>query len=58
MTFAQAVAWAQANPLCEGFTYESAARRPEEPVRVWFKTRLCILCAPNWWSYSLGRHMS
>jgi len=57
MTFAQAKDWAARHPQCEGFTFEHPDRRPEQPTRVWFKSRLRVLCSDGWWSYSLGRHM-
>jgi len=57
MTFDEAEAWAAANSECEGFTYQDAERRPTEPTRVWFKSRLRVLANDGWWSYSLGRGM-
>ena len=57
MTFAQAKEWADRHPLCHGFTFQHPVRRPEEPVRIWFKSRLRVLHSDDWWSYSLGRGM-
>mmetsp|Transcript_7296 Transcript_7296/g.16015 ORF Transcript_7296/g.16015 Transcript_7296/m.16015 type:complete len:340 (-) Transcript_7296:524-1543(-) len=57
MTFEQAKQWAAAHLQCEGFTFQHPDRRPAEPCRVWFKTRLRVLCCDGWWSYSLGRRM-
>ena len=57
MTFEQAQQWAAQHPSCEGFTFQHPDRRPVEPCRVWFKTRLRVLYCEGWWSYSLGRRM-
>ena len=57
MTFAQAKEWADAHPLCHGFTFQHPMRRPEEQVRVWFKSRLRVLHSDGWWTYAGGRGM-
>lgn len=57
MTFEQAKEWALKHEECQGFTYQHEVRRPEEPTRVWFKSKLCVLYSEGWWSYSLGRRM-
>jgi len=57
MTFAEAREWLELNPLCHGFTFQHPMRRPEEAVRVWFKSRLQVVHNDGWWCYSLGRGM-
>ena len=57
MTVPQALAWAAAQPQCMGFTFKHEAASPPEAVRVWFKSKLKVLCNDDWWSYSLGRGM-
>ena len=55
LTFDDALAWAKAHPACQGFTYQSADRRPTKPTRVWFKSRLRVLHADGWYTYSVGK---
>ena len=55
LTFDDALAWAKAHPACQGFTYQSADRRPSKPTRVWFKSRLRVLHADGWYTYSVGK---
>merc|ERR1719446_357707 len=55
MPFAQAEEWARSHEKCVGFTYKDPSRRPEGPVRVWFKSRLKVLHHSEWWAYSCGR---
>ena len=57
MTFDEAKAWAASHDGCQGFTFQHPDRRPTEPCRVWFKTRLRVLYCEGWWSYSLGHRM-
>jgi len=54
-TFEQAVNVAKQHAGCEGFTFQHPQRKPEEPVRVWFKQKMRVLHSDGWWSYSLGR---
>jgi len=54
MTFRQALEWAKGCPDCQGFTFEHELRRPEEVVRVVFKSHLRVLTKDGWWTYSLG----
>ena len=46
---------AKAHPACQGFAYQSADRRPSKPTRVWFKSRLRVLHADGWYTYSVGK---
>ena len=55
LTFDDALAWAKAHPACQGFAYQSADRRPTKPTRVWFKSRLRVLHADGWYTYSVGK---
>ena len=55
LTFDDALALAKAHPACQGFTYQSADRRPSKPTRVWFKSRLRVLHADGWYTYSVGK---
>ena len=55
MTYQQAVAWAEGHPICAGFTFNHPDREPKEETRFWFKSRMMLLDADGWWSYSMGR---
>jgi hypothetical protein len=55
MTFSEALSWAQAHEAVQGFTFEHPHRRPEDKVRVWFKSTMRVHYDERWWSYSLGR---
>ena len=57
MTINEALAWAQAHPVCFGFTFQATTRNPAGPVRIWFKSQLKVLYHEEWWTYSLGRGM-
>ena len=35
----------------------SARREPNEPTRVWFKSKLNVLYSDKWWTYSTGSGM-
>ena len=57
MNFEDAKAFAAKLPNCQGFTYETKERYPEEPTRVWFKSKIDVLYNDDWWTWSTGRGM-
>jgi prolyl 4-hydroxylase len=58
MTIEEAMQWASNNKQCFGFTYNSANRDVDGPIRIWFKSKLNVLYNESWWSWSTGLGMS
>ena len=58
MTIEEAMQWATNNKQCFGFTYNSANRDVDGPIRIWFKSKLNVLYNESWWSWSTGLGMS
>ena len=43
MTIPEAIEWASNNKQCYGFTYNSAEKEVDGPIRIWFKSKLNVL---------------
>ena len=56
-TVDQAIQWADANPHCSGFTFQSADKDAHGPIRIWFKAKLDVAYNETWWTYSTGLGM-
>ena len=57
MTVEQAKEFAQTLPNCYGFTFNSADRNHQGPIRIWFKSKLNVLYNESWWTWSTGLGM-
>ena len=40
-----------------GFTFNSADRNHQGPIRIWFKSKLNVLYNESWWTWSTGLGM-